>query len=449
MASFRENIDNIRDGEDVSASTANRPLSQLLQNDIYLRDLLSTLSNGEALFRRNVPLDSALLVGHVVYWDDADGRYEKALADESIKQNVEGFVYSKTSATLGDLVILGSVDLDLTNALEGEALTAGQYYLSTTVAGTIVAPSPGLNVRVGVSDGNGRVFVYSQIADLRGFQGYQGFQGVQGAQGFQGNQGFQGHQGNQGNQGFQGRQGFQGVVGSQGSQGFQGVQGSQGFQGSVGVQGSQGAQGFQGNQGNTGVQGFQGDVGAQGFQGDIGAQGNQGDIGSQGFQGDVGAQGFQGDIGAQGFQGDVGAQGFQGDVGAQGFQGVGVQGVSSFLHIYDDNIINDAGDAYATVVTYGDVAQSTARLGGTLLIGSQDMTNEIEYRFTVEDVFGNQGVSSDFTFGAPGRQTWNIDEVIPGASAWPPFKQLMLEIRNASAGNQSGYVVYPHIIFTQ
>jgi hypothetical protein len=212
MPSFRETIDLIRNTTDsVDAASTNRPLSQLQENLLFLRDRLNATVSSTALFIRDAKLDTAVLIGQPVYYNADTQQFEKALADGTNKQNAVGLVYSKASAVMGDILILGYAQLDLTNALDGEDLVAGRYKLSNLTAGVLASADPPINILVAISDGVDSVFVIPQIPDLLGPQGYQGAQGFQGSQGSQGSQGAQGAQGAQG---FQGANSFTVETGS-------------------------------------------------------------------------------------------------------------------------------------------------------------------------------------------------------------------------------------------
>lgn len=208
---FRTSIDLITDGENIEDSIINRPLSQLTDNDNYLKAVLDALSAGQVIMQREAVCESDLVVGMAAYYNSSTSQFERALADGTVKDNVVGICVEKPSTTTANLVLLGKHAVDFTAALESGSQTAARYFLSETVAGKLTSTRPVTyqNV-VFVADGKGNVYVMPQDRSLRGAQGYQGFQGVLGNQGVIGNQGNQGVLGNQGVIGNQGYQGFQG-----------------------------------------------------------------------------------------------------------------------------------------------------------------------------------------------------------------------------------------------
>lgn len=206
MPAFRDTIDTIVDGEDVDAATANRPLGQLQDNILYLKDVVDSSVNSEAVYDRDAAVHTTVSVGQPVYFDTVNLRYDLALADGTVKEAVTGVCVSKPTTTSGDILLYGKATLDISAALAG-APTTGRYWLSTSVAGRLVSSMPTPSVLVLYRAPSDVVWVLPQIRDLAGPQGTQGTQGSQGAQGSQGSQGSQGAQGAQGYQGYQGYQG--------------------------------------------------------------------------------------------------------------------------------------------------------------------------------------------------------------------------------------------------
>jgi hypothetical protein len=166
MATFTDLPSYIVDNEDVKAAIANRPLQQLQDNCLWLKDRLNTVVDSTALFLRSAPVLGTALVGQPVYWNTSNARYELAIADGTTKQNVVGFVHSKQSATIADIAVEGSVVMPLLDATGGVTPVAGRYYLSTTVAGRITTSRPSPSVLLGFYDGASRFTVQLQVADL-------------------------------------------------------------------------------------------------------------------------------------------------------------------------------------------------------------------------------------------------------------------------------------------
>src|SRR5947209_13738447 len=176
MPGFHSTITPVANGDPVEQGTFNKPLQELQDNVLYLRDLVNTSTASPALFRRGVSLSPEAQVGRALYYDAVNARYDLAVADGTVKENVVGLCLSKQNATLGDIVTLGYVALDVSGAIGGPAL-AGRYFLSTTTPGGLTAAPPAPSVLVCLADGPGNVFVLPQIRDNPGQAGPRGFQG--------------------------------------------------------------------------------------------------------------------------------------------------------------------------------------------------------------------------------------------------------------------------------
>ena len=202
---FKSSITRISDGTPVNAATTNPCLDDLQGNILYLKALFDNLAGGQALITPLVAFKSDVEVANPVFWNDATGRYELALADGSHRADVAGLCSAKSSSAVGDLFTSGYKELDISDVLNtGESLEAGRYYLSRTEAGKLtITPPSGQAIPVLISDGQGNVILLPQTG-ARGFQGYRGHQGYRGYQGFRGFQGFQGYRGHQGGRGYQG-----------------------------------------------------------------------------------------------------------------------------------------------------------------------------------------------------------------------------------------------------
>lgn len=155
---FQELIRLLNDGVDkVDAGTLNTILRAICDNVSYLRDLLNASGNGSAIFARDVVVKSDVLVGQPVYWNPTNGRYEKAIAASELNDDndlvlaqtaqVWGIVYSKSSATVADLVLAGHVQIDLDNAITGDPEET-VYYLDGTTPGKLTADIPAVVVSV-------------------------------------------------------------------------------------------------------------------------------------------------------------------------------------------------------------------------------------------------------------------------------------------------------------
>lgn len=165
----------VRDGEAVAGGVVNRPIGQLDARTRYLWDLILAAASGQALFARQATVEADANVGNPLYYNPATQRFERAIAAVAYDADnqglavaaagrVWGVLYRKIDATLADLVLLGRVALDVTNSLQaGEALAAGDYYLSAREAGRLTADRPPA-IALGVlrADGNGTVYVAPQ-----------------------------------------------------------------------------------------------------------------------------------------------------------------------------------------------------------------------------------------------------------------------------------------------
>lgn len=175
---FNNRISLIVPGEPVAAGVANRPTRKLDENVRYLKDLVDASALGQAVFARDATVETATVVGSPVYYNAQHSCFELALsatATDSVNQRlitadsskVWGIVYSKTNATLADIMLLGYGSVDISNVLEGtETLTAGPYYLSTTTAGKLTSTKPSIAILVLQADGAGKVFISPKWDDV-------------------------------------------------------------------------------------------------------------------------------------------------------------------------------------------------------------------------------------------------------------------------------------------
>jgi hypothetical protein len=173
---YRSNIQHVKAEEAGKAATVRRPDAQLDQNIQYLRDLIDAASLGEALFLRDVTVESAALVGQPVYYNSDTQQFERGLAAvennpttntlvATASSDVMGVVFTKTNSTLADLLVLGTATLDISNAVDG-TVAAGRYYLSAGQAGMLQAQRPPVTVSVLHNLGDGRVLVVPDMKDF-------------------------------------------------------------------------------------------------------------------------------------------------------------------------------------------------------------------------------------------------------------------------------------------
>ena len=81
----------IKDGEPVSAGTANRPTQQLDQNIRYLWDIIQAANLGSTVYARSQTIKSDLQVGQPVYFNASTARFEKAYAT-TLNDSVTGYL---------------------------------------------------------------------------------------------------------------------------------------------------------------------------------------------------------------------------------------------------------------------------------------------------------------------------------------------------------------------
>lgn len=156
---FQASLNLINDGEDVDAAVANRPLQQLIANDNYLNCLLQAINQGggngsSCLILRGVQLKSTVQVGMPVFYNTGTSLFEPTLDDGSATRNVLGLCIDKIAGNIGDLLIAGTLALDLTIPIGGSPV-AGRYFLSTTVSGGLTTDVGG--VQACFLDNNGNV----------------------------------------------------------------------------------------------------------------------------------------------------------------------------------------------------------------------------------------------------------------------------------------------------
>ena len=154
------------DGEDVRASTFNRPIRELVERTNYLHDKLDVFDRYNPLAAvtvRDVPLaDDGVDAGDIVFLDSRTKTYGKALATVDLLDSFSasgssyavGMLHSKTGSR-GNVVLFGKADLtgsrfDLSRMVEdGETFRDGMYFLSGRQPGRITAYPSGLKVSVG------------------------------------------------------------------------------------------------------------------------------------------------------------------------------------------------------------------------------------------------------------------------------------------------------------
>jgi hypothetical protein len=177
---FIDPISIIQDGEQVKAAIANRAINQLQNNALFLKSQIDILQSGSAIFASNVTFDSTVLLSQPVYYNTITNKFEQAQAITG-KEDCVGLCYSKASATSGDVILAGRVQMDMTNAITG-SVAASRYFLDAATPGklTNVRPlSPQISVLVADADG----YVVVLPHENRSIPGPAGPAGVAGATG--------------------------------------------------------------------------------------------------------------------------------------------------------------------------------------------------------------------------------------------------------------------------
>jgi len=172
MSTWRERIQHIIDGEQVSAGVAGRPDRQLEENLQYVKQLLDLAELGQALIASDIAVDPTVTVGMPVYWDTDNSWAAPAVAKVTFDTGINtlvsapeaeifGVVYKKYNDNTADIVIWGRATIDLSAVCTTPAV-AGRYYLSGNTPGQLELSRASLSIPVLYSDGAGSVIVSPQ-----------------------------------------------------------------------------------------------------------------------------------------------------------------------------------------------------------------------------------------------------------------------------------------------
>lgn len=149
----------ITNGQAVDETETNKPLTDLIQRDQHLKDLLDLAFRGEALYLRSVAVDSAVAVGQPVYLNKNTGAFGQAIAEVdfdntgvwgtvSQKTYVWGVVSYKHNATMADIVTFGVLrDTDMSASISDPSVS-GPRYLSGATPGKLTQQRPAVNCYV-------------------------------------------------------------------------------------------------------------------------------------------------------------------------------------------------------------------------------------------------------------------------------------------------------------
>jgi hypothetical protein len=181
MAGFIEVINLIKDGELVRAAIANRGTIQTDQNVRYLRDLFEAAMLGETVFARNRTVEKDAKVGMAVFFDPVQQRFERAQGAVTVTSEgalvtttstqVWGIIYRKLNETKADILLHGTSDVNLTEAIDDTPVPGSTYYLSNAAKGKLELQRPPVGVTVlqvaqQNADGTHNVYVNTKFHDL-------------------------------------------------------------------------------------------------------------------------------------------------------------------------------------------------------------------------------------------------------------------------------------------
>lgn len=119
IQSWQSIIENIRNGEPVTAEVANRAINQLVQRTEHLKDRQDAQSLASAIFISGAPLTDDVKTGHAVYFNTIANKFAPAYADMVYKDGylalsetstVAGIVVYKDTTNSGVIVVEGMVD---------------------------------------------------------------------------------------------------------------------------------------------------------------------------------------------------------------------------------------------------------------------------------------------------------------------------------------------------
>lgn len=157
MTRWINSVTHIVNGEPVNSAVTSRPDRWAENNIRNLKERLDQLSAATALHDFDAPTASTVVKGTPVYWNATSSRYEPALAAATVDSsgqltladsaNVWGICVIKHSAGVGDILLLGLTDADISAAVDAE-LEAGRYFLSGTTPGKLVKQQPAIGIPV-------------------------------------------------------------------------------------------------------------------------------------------------------------------------------------------------------------------------------------------------------------------------------------------------------------
>ena len=158
MTTWKDIIPQIANGQPVNAGFAGAPDRALENNVRWLKERLDALSAATSLHDFDQPLASSVAVGMAVYWNTTRSQYEPAKAAVTTDTEtgylvlaetafVVGICDLKSSATVGNILLLGVGQVDLDNVVSA-ALANGRYFLSSSTAGHLTQQQPGVGIPI-------------------------------------------------------------------------------------------------------------------------------------------------------------------------------------------------------------------------------------------------------------------------------------------------------------
>ena len=181
MAGFIDVLKLVQDGELVRAAITNRAPSQNDQNIRYLRELFEAAMLGETVFARNRTVEKDAKVGMAVFFDPVSQRFERAQGavivnesgylETSASTQVWGIIQRKLNETKADILLHGTADVNLAEAIDDTPEPGKVYFLSNVAKGKLDLQRPPVGVTVlqvaqANADGTHNVYVNTKFHDL-------------------------------------------------------------------------------------------------------------------------------------------------------------------------------------------------------------------------------------------------------------------------------------------
>jgi hypothetical protein len=163
-------------GDTVTASSVNTPLQQLNDNTRYLLDLFKAAGSGSTLYARSVIVDSSVVIGTPVYFNNSSQKFLPAISAVEVKETTGevvmaesahawGIIAKKHSSELADILLSGIASIDITAAVSDTSLQSGTYYLSSVTPGKLTATKSANSTAILKRMPDGQVFVSTQVVD--------------------------------------------------------------------------------------------------------------------------------------------------------------------------------------------------------------------------------------------------------------------------------------------